>query len=152
MSSRSSRASIKNLFFIAEIVVPGLDHRFHWSDVPRALVIAGDLLVAMGFAAMFQVFRENSFASSIIEVNRSQSVISTGPYGIVRHPMYAGALLIEVFTPLALGSYWALLFSPLMVSATVWRLVNEEKFLARHLPGYNEYRLKTRYRLVPFVW
>jgi protein-S-isoprenylcysteine O-methyltransferase Ste14 len=140
------------LFFVAEIVVSGLDHRFHWSHVPPVLVVLSDLLVAMGFAAMFQVFKENRFASSIIEVNRNQSVISTGPYRIVRHPMYAGALLMQVFTPLALGSYWALLSFPLLFSAAAWRLVNEEKFLATHLPGYDEYRRKTRYRLIPFVW
>lgn len=140
------------VLFVTEIVVSGLDHRFHWSDVPPMLVVSGDLLVAMGFVAIFQVFKENSFASSIIEVNRTQSVISTGPYRIVRHPMYAGALLIAVFTPLALGSYWALLLFPLMSLTTMWRLLNEENFLARHLPGYDEYRLKTRYRLIPFVW
>jgi protein-S-isoprenylcysteine O-methyltransferase Ste14 len=140
------------LFFIMEIVVPGLDHRFHWSNVPPVLVISSNLLVAVGFIAMVQVFKENSFASSIIEVSRSQSVISTGPYRIVRHPMYAGALLIEVFTPLALGSYWALISFPLIFLATAWRLVNEEKFLARHLPGYDEYRQKTPYRLIPLVW
>jgi protein-S-isoprenylcysteine O-methyltransferase Ste14 len=139
-------------FFIAEIVVSGLDHRFHWSHVPPVLVILSDLLVAMGFVAMFQVFKENRFASSIIEVNRNQSVISTGPYRIIRHPMYAGALLMQVFTPLALGSYWALLSFPLMFSAAAWRLVNEEKFLTKHLPGYDEYRRKTCYRLIPFVW
>jgi protein-S-isoprenylcysteine O-methyltransferase Ste14 len=140
------------VLFITEIIVPGLDHRFHWSNVPPVLVISGDLLVAMGFVTMFQVFKENSFASSIIEVNRSQSVISTGPYRIIRHPMYAAALLMALFTPLALGSYWALLFFPLMFLATAWRLVDEERFLARHLPGYDEYRLKARYRLIPFVW
>jgi protein-S-isoprenylcysteine O-methyltransferase Ste14 len=143
---------LATLFFVTEIVVPGLDHRFHWSNVPPVLVISRDLLVAMGFVVIFQVFKENSFASSIIEVNRSQSVISTGPYRLVRHPMYAAALLIEVFTPLALGSYWALLFFPFMFLATAWRLINEEKFLARHLPGYDEYRQKTRYRLIPLAW
>jgi protein-S-isoprenylcysteine O-methyltransferase Ste14 len=151
---RSQRTiqTFATVLFIMEIVVSGLDHRFHWSHVPPILVISGDLLAAVGFFAIFQVFKENSFASSIIEVTRSQSVISTGVYRIVRHPMYVGGLLVAVFTPLALGSYWALLFFPLMFLATVWRLINEEKFLARHLPGYDEYRLKTRYRLVPFVW
>jgi protein-S-isoprenylcysteine O-methyltransferase Ste14 len=144
--------TLATVFFLMEIVVPGLDHRFHWSTVPSILVISADLFVAMGFVAMFQVFKENSFASSIIEVNRNQSVISTGPYRIVRHPMYAGALLIEVFTPVALGSYWALLLFPLVFFITAWRLINEEKFLARHLPGYDEYRLKTRYRLIPSLW
>jgi protein-S-isoprenylcysteine O-methyltransferase Ste14 len=138
--------------FIAEIVVSGLDHRFHWSHVPPVLVILGNLLVAMGFVAVFQVFKENSFASSTIEVNQSQSVVSTGPYRIARHPMYAAGLLVAVFTPLALGSYWALLSFPPMLLGIVRRLVNEEKFLARHLAGYDEYRLKTRYRLIPLVW
>lgn len=141
-----------SVFFIAEIVVPALDHRFHWSDVPPVLVISGDLLVAMGFVVTFLVFKENSFASAVIEVDRSQTVISTGPYRLVRHPMYAGALLMELFTPLALGSYWTLLLVPLMFLTLIRRLLDEEKFLAIHLPGYDAYCQKTRYRLIPLVW
>jgi len=143
---------LASVFFVAEIVVPGLDHRAHWSEVPAALVIASDFLVAIGFAIVFLAFKENSFASAVIEVNQSQSVISTGPYQIVRHPMYAGALLMLVAAPLALGSFRTLLLVPFTIFVIVWRLLDEEKYLARHLPGYEEYRRKTRYRLLPFVW
>ena len=144
--------SFASMFFIILFVVPGFDHRFRWSDVPPLLVILGDIFVALGFLIVFLVFKSNSFTSAIIEVNRGQGVISTGPYRIVRHPMYAGALLMCLFTPLALGSYWGLLSVPPMFFVISWRLVNEEKFLTRNLPRYDEYRKKTRFRLIPFVW
>jgi protein-S-isoprenylcysteine O-methyltransferase Ste14 len=144
--------ALASIFFIAEIVVPGLDHRFHWSDVSPVIVILADLFVALGFVVIFLTFRENSFASATIEVSQCQKIISTGPYRILRHPMYAGALLMQVFTPLALGSYWGLLVVPLMFVAIISRMLNEEKFLVGHLQGYDEYRHRVRYRLVPFVW
>jgi protein-S-isoprenylcysteine O-methyltransferase Ste14 len=138
--------------FIALLVVPALDHRFGWSVVPLAVVIAGDILVAIGFYFIFLVYKENTFSSATIEVAENQKVISTGPYALVRHPMYAGALLYLVGTRLALGSYWGLLAVGFMMSFLIWRLVEEEKFPAKNLPGYMEYRKQVQHRLVPYVW
>jgi protein-S-isoprenylcysteine O-methyltransferase Ste14 len=121
--------------FIALLVVPALDYRFGWSVVPLAVVIAGDVLVVTGFCFIFLVYKENTFTSATIEVAENQKVISTGPYALVRHPMYASALLYLVGTPLALGSYWGLLALAFLMSFLVWRLVEEEKFLAKNLPG-----------------
>jgi protein-S-isoprenylcysteine O-methyltransferase Ste14 len=138
--------------FIALLVVPALDYRFGWSVLPLAVVTAGDALVAIGFYFTFLVYKENTVTSATIEVAENQKVISTGPYALVRHPMYASALLYLIGTPLALGSYWGLLALPFMVSFLIWRLVEEEKFLAKNLPGYMEYQKKVRYHLVPYVW
>jgi protein-S-isoprenylcysteine O-methyltransferase Ste14 len=138
--------------FIGLLVVPALDHRFRWSMVPLIGIIAGDILVATGFYFIYRVYRENPFTSATIEVAENQRVISTGPYAIVRHPMYASALLYLAGTPLALGSYWGLLVVAAMAPFLVWRLLDEERFLAADLAGYAEYQQRVRYRLVPFVW
>ncbi len=138
--------------FIALLVVPALDHRFLWSVLPLSGVIVGDILVATGFYFIFLVYKENPFSSATIEVAEDQRVISTGPYAIVRHPMYAGAMLYLVGTPLALGSYWGLLAVAAMVPFLIWRLYDEERFLLRNLSGYEEYRKKVRHRLIPFIW
>ena len=141
-----------SLAFIALLVVPAIDYRFGGARVPRRLVVAGDLLVAVGFFFILLVYRENSFTSATIEVAADQTVISTGPYAIVRHPMYASALLYLIGTPLALGSFWG--FAPLaaMVPFLLWRLFDEERFLARNLAGYVDYQRRVRYRLIPHVW
>lgn len=144
--------SLASLAFIAMLVVPGIDHRASWSTVPAWVVIAGDALVALGFLIVFFVFRENTFASATIEVEAGQRAISTGPYALVRHPMYAGALLLLAGVPLALGSWWGLLAIAPMKLLIVMRLVAEERFLAENLPGYADYRSRVRYRLAPFVW
>jgi len=141
-----------SLFFTGIISVPGLDHRFGWSHVPLYLVVAGDVCVAAGFYLVFLVFKENSYTSAVIETAREQTVVSTGPYSAVRHPMYSGALLMLFATPLALGSFRGSLFFPPMLVALAWRLLAEEKFLAASLPGYAEYCQKVRYRLVPLIW
>jgi protein-S-isoprenylcysteine O-methyltransferase Ste14 len=138
--------------FIALLVVPALDHRFGWSAVPLGGVVAGDLLVALGFYLIFLVYRENTFTSATIEVAESQKVISTGPYARVRHPMYASAILYLLGTPLALGSYWGLVPVVAMMPFLVWRILAEERFLARNLAGYTDYQKRIRHRLVPFVW
>ena len=138
--------------FVTIFLVSALDYRFMWSPVPLAVVIGGDIVVALGFFITFLVVKENTFASATIEITKDQSVISTGPYAIVRHPMYSGGLLIGLGTPLALGSLWGFLtFIPTSIWI-VWRLLDEEKFLAKNLAGYDEYRAKIRYRLVPHVW
>jgi protein-S-isoprenylcysteine O-methyltransferase Ste14 len=140
------------LFFILLILIPSIDHRFHWSSVPLYLVVAGDVFVVVGLLIVFLVFRENSHTSAIIEINKGQKVVSTGPYGVVRHPMYSGALLMLFFTPLALGSFLGLVAFFPMVAAIALRLREEEKFLTKNLSGYDEYRQKVRHRLIPFVW
>ncbi len=141
-----------SIAFIAAILLPSLDHRFSWSKVPLAVVIAGDVLVALGFLLIFIVFRTNPFTAATIEVTADQKVISTGPYAVVRHPMYSGALVMLFGTPLALGSWWGLFMLVPMTVIIVWRLLEEEKFLLKHLQGYTEYCQKVRYRLMPFVW
>jgi protein-S-isoprenylcysteine O-methyltransferase Ste14 len=140
------------MVFVATFVVPALDHRFLWSVVPTYAVIAGDALIMLGFLFVFWVFRVNSFTSGIIEVAAEQKVISTGPYRLVRHPMYFGALIMLLGTPIALGSWWGELTLVPMTVVLILRLVDEEIFLARNLPGYAEYRQKIKYRLVPFAW
>ena len=144
--------ALASAFFILLFVISALDRRFHWSSVPTSLVIASDALVVMGLLTIFLVFRENTYTSVVIEVSAGQRVISTGPYKVVRHPMYTGALLMLLFTPLALGSFWGLLAVFPMFGVLAFRLLEEEKFLAKSLPGYSDYCQKTRYRLVPFVW
>jgi protein-S-isoprenylcysteine O-methyltransferase Ste14 len=139
--------------FVAALVIMVLDHRFGWSPrVPDYLSILGDALAALGIFIYFLVVKENRYAASTIEVVEGQTVVSTGPYAIVRHPMYSGAILVLLGTPLALGSWWGLLFTPLFFGWFAWRLSNEEQFLSANLPGYEEYLRKVRYRLVPHVW
>jgi protein-S-isoprenylcysteine O-methyltransferase Ste14 len=138
--------------FIALLVVPALDRRFGWSAVPVGAVVAGDVLVAVGLGLVFLVYRENTFTSATIEVAENQKVISSGPYAIVRHPMYASAFLYLLGTPLALGSYWGFVPIAAMMPFLIWRLLDEERFLAANLPGYTEYQKRVRHRLVPLVW
>lgn len=140
------------IFIVALVVASALDYRFGWSMVPAPIVFLGNALVAIGFAIVFLVLRENSFAAATIEVTADQRVISTGPYALVRHPMYAGALVPFLGVPPALGSWWGLLAILPVVAGLVARLQDEEAYLARNLPGYEEYRRKVRYRLVPGVW
>ena len=138
--------------FIAVMLVPAFDHRFGWSAVPPYVVAAGDIIVVLGFLIVFLVFKENTFTSAIIELSTEQKVISTGPYALVRHPMYIGALIMLVGVPLGLGSWWGLLTVVPMTLVIVWRLLDEEKFLAKNLAGYSEYQNVVRYRLLPLVW
>jgi protein-S-isoprenylcysteine O-methyltransferase Ste14 len=138
--------------FISIVILPSLDRHFSWSGVPLYIVIAGDVLVALGFLIIFIVFKENTFTAATIEVAADQKVISTGPYAIVRHPMYSGALIMLFGTPLALGSWWGLLMLVPMTIIIVRRLLEEEKFLIKNLQGYTEYCQKVRYHLMPFVW
>ena len=143
---------VTSIGFIVLLVIPALDHRFAWSAVPLGVVVAGDMLVGIGFYLISLVYRENTFTSATIELAENQKVISTGPYSIVRHPMYASASLYLIGTPLALGSYWGLVPITAMIPFLIWRLFDEERFLAKNLPGYDEYQRRVRHRLVPFVW
>ena len=138
--------------FLGLLAVPALDHRLGWSHMPSYLVVAGNALMALGWFAIFLVFKENTFSSATIELAPDQKVISTGPYALVRHPMYAGALVMLLGIPIALGSWWGALVLVAMLPALVWRLLDEENFLARNLPGYVAYQNKVRYRLIPAVW
>jgi protein-S-isoprenylcysteine O-methyltransferase Ste14 len=143
---------LASLAYLAVFVVAGFDHRSGWSHVPVAVAIAGDALVALGMFVVFRVFRANSFTSSVIEVGRDQPLVSTGPYAVVRHPMYAGALVMMIGVPIALGSWWGLVPVAAMVAVIVARLLDEESLLATQLPGYGEYRRRVKHRLVPRVW
>ena len=138
--------------FIALLVVPALGRRFMWSGVPLFMIIAGDILTALGFYIIFLVYKENTFAAATIKVTNDQRVISTGLYAVVRHPMYAGGLLYLLGTPFALGSYWGLLVLAAMMPFLLWRLFDEERFLSKNLPGYAEYRAKVRWRLIPGIF
>jgi protein-S-isoprenylcysteine O-methyltransferase Ste14 len=144
--------TIMAVFGLALLILPGLDHRWHWSDVPAALNALGFAGIVLGFSIVFFVFRENTFASGIVEVAKDQHVISSGPYAVVRHPMYVGAVILFLATPLALGSYWALIPAAVECVIIVIRLLDEETFLKTDLPGYAAYCGEVRYRLIPGVW
>ena len=138
--------------FLLAFILPGFDHRLGWSDVPAWLVILADILVLLGYFITMLVFKENQYASRIVEVEEEQEVIDTGPYAVVRHPMYVGALMLYVLTPLALGSYWAVIPAALIIPVIIARILDEERILSKDLAGYNEYKQKTRYRLIPGIW
>jgi len=140
------------LIFLAGFLLPGLDRRYGWSNIPFEIVLVADAIVLLGYALCFQVMRENRYAVQTVEVMKGQKVITTGTYSVVRHPFYVGQLLLVLATPIALGSYWALLPFLLMFPLLGFRILNEEEVLRRELKGYKEYCKKTKYRLVPFVW
>jgi protein-S-isoprenylcysteine O-methyltransferase Ste14 len=144
--------TITSIGFGAILIVSALDHRLAWRPLPTYVAVAGDALLALGFLTIFFVYKENTFASATIELAPDQTVISTGLYKLVRHPMYMGAVLLFVAIPLSLGSLWGLFVIALMLPALIWRLLNEETFLLKNLPGYAEYQNTVRHRLVPFLW
>jgi len=137
---------------VATLVLAGLDHRFGWSAVPAGVVAAACVLFVAGAAVIFSVFLENTYTSSIIEVDAAQTVVATGPYRVLRHPMYSGTLLMGLAMPLMLGSYWALLLLPPGWVLLVVRILAEERFLSHELRGYAEYMRRTPKRLIPGVW
>ncbi len=140
------------ILFVIGFILPGLDHRFGWSPVPPEISVAADGIVLIGYLFVFEVFRENSYAGRTVQVDKGQKVVTTGLYSIIRHPMYLGQLALYLATPLALGSYIALIPFLFDIPIIVLRIRNEEEVLRRELPGYPEYCEKTRYRLVPLVW
>jgi len=144
--------AITSLGFVALLVVPGLDRRFGWSSMPGSVAILGDLLLLLGWLGILAVFRANSYAAATIQVTSGQTVISIGPYALVRHPMYAAALVMLLGIPVALGSWWGALVLVALVPALGWRLIDEERLLLRDLDGYAEYRRKVRWRLIPYIW
>ena len=144
--------SLLAICFIGFFVISGLDFRSQSSNVSPYVIVLGHLLTIAGFAGIFVVFRANSFASAIIEVAENQPLVDTGPYKLVRHPMYFSALLLLVGMPLALGSYWAMLLILPTLAGLIARIYNEELFLEKNLVGYAEYRRRTPWRLVPLLW
>ncbi|BCY18033.1 membrane protein [Leptolinea sp. HRD-7] len=138
--------------FILAYILPGFDFRFGWSHMPVWLVILSDVLVLASYLWVVNVFRTNRYASRVVEVDKGQSVISTGPYALVRHPMYTGVAVMYLFSPLALGSYWAVIPALFILPILVYRLLSEEKILARDLPGYTDYMEKVKYHLFPGIW
>jgi protein-S-isoprenylcysteine O-methyltransferase Ste14 len=143
---------VASIVFASTLVVPALDHRLRWSHAPILAVISGNALIALGFLVVFLVFKENTFTSAVIEVAAEQRVIETGLYAVVRHPMYVGGLVLVAGLPLALGSFVGVVTFVPFVAIIVWRLLDEERYLLSHLPGYEAYRRRTRYRLIPYIW
>ncbi len=140
------------LIFIVGFLLPGFDKRYGWSFIPFEYVVAADAVVLLGYWLVFLVFRENSYAGRTVRVEKGQKVISTGPYSVIRHPMYFGMIFMYLATPIALGSYVAFPVFLLVLPMLVFRILNEEEVLGRELPGYKEYCKRVRYRLIPFVW
>lgn len=144
--------TITSLSFIALLVVPGLDRRLGWSRMPGEVVILGDVLLLAGWFGILAVFRANSYAAATIQVAAGQKVISTGPYAIVRHPMYAAALIMLLGIPVSLASWWGVVVLVAILPVLAWRLIDEERVLLRDLGGYADYRRKVRWRLIPYIW
>lgn len=144
--------SLAGLVFMAGFVLAGLDFRFGWSDVPLPVVIAASVIFLIGYGLYAEVMRENAYLSRTVKVEEGQTVISTGLYGIVRHPMYLASVLMFLSIPLVMGSWYALIpfaFYPLLM---VVRILDEEKLLTAELSGYEEYKRKVKFRLIPFIW
>lgn len=144
--------AFSGLMFIAGFVVAGLDYRFGWSRMPRAVILIGAILFLIAYVLYAEVMRENAWLSRTIKVEQGQQVVSTGLYGIVRHPMYAVTLLLFLVMPLVLGSWYALIPLGIYPVLIVIRLKDEEELLSRELPGYEAYKQKVKYRLIPFIW
>jgi protein-S-isoprenylcysteine O-methyltransferase Ste14 len=137
---------------LAVFLLPGLDRRFGWSHPPVAVEIAAQAILLACYLAVLNVFRVNSWASRTVKTVPGQQVVSTGPYGVIRHPMYAATITLYLATAVALGSWWAVIPAALFIPLLIVRIRNEEDVLVRELPGYDEYRKKVRFRLIPHVW
>ena len=144
--------AFSGLMFIAGFVAAGLDFRFGWSYMPAWVVITASVLFLIAYALYAEVMRENAYLSRTIKVEQGQTVVDTGLYGIVRHPMYAATILLFLMIPLVLGSWYALIVFAFYPAIIVVRLKDEEELLTRELPGYSEYKQKVKYRIIPFVW
>lgn len=152
VDKQKSIVILAQLIFLIGFLIPGLDFRYKWSSIPVWLSLVSDLVIFLSYLLIFMVFKENSYTSRIIEVDKNQKVISSGPYALVRHPMYVGLILMLIFLPFALGSYWALIFFIPVIILIVFRILNEEKVLLKDLEGYREYCQKVKTRLIPRIW
>jgi protein-S-isoprenylcysteine O-methyltransferase Ste14 len=150
--SQTAIVTAASLVMLLAFVIPGLDQRFGWSSVPPPIAVAGDVAFLLGYGLFYRVLRENSYAARTVDVEPGQQVVTTGPYRVVRHPMYVAVLLMYVASPLALASYWAVLPALLLPFLIVARIRGEESLLADGLAGYRQYQSKTRYRLIPGIW
>ena len=144
--------ALSALMFPIGFVLSALDFRFGWSSVPTPLVVIASVLFLLGYSMYAEVMRENAYLSRTIEVQEGQTVISTGLYGVVRHPMYLATLLLFLPLPLVLGSLWGLIPFLLYPVLIVVRIRNEEQVLTRELAGYADYKKQVKYRLIPFIW
>ena len=144
--------AFSGLMFVAGFVVAGLDFRFGWSSVPLWVVVTASALFLLAYALYAEVMRENAYLSRTVKVEAGQTVVDTGMYGIVRHPMYAVTILLFLMIPLILGSFYALIVFAFYPFAIAVRLKDEEELLTRELPGYAEYKQKVKYRIIPFIW
>ena len=144
--------ALSGLLFLVGFIVAGLDYRFGWSNVPMWLVILASVILLVSYALYAEIMRENTYLSRTIEVQDNQSVIDTGLYGIVRHPMYAVTILLFMMIPFVLGSWYALIAFAFYPAIIIVRLLDEETLLTRELPGYEAYKQKVKYRLIPFAW
>ncbi|HTR19074.1 MAG TPA: isoprenylcysteine carboxylmethyltransferase family protein [Candidatus Paceibacterota bacterium] len=151
-ASQKIIVSLIIISFFAFMILPILDHRYGLSPVPAWMSILGNVIIVLSFLFIFWVIKVNSWAASNIRVEEGQKVVDTGPYAYVRHPMYAGAILLFVGMPLAFGSWWTIALIVPFFPVLLWRLLDEERILRKDLPGYTEYTQKVRYRLVPFIW
>lgn len=151
-ASQKGVVALSGLMFIAGFVVAGLDFRFGWSMMPTWVIVAASALFLVAYALYAEVMRENAYLSRTIKVEAGQTVVDTGLYGIVRHPMYAVTILLFLMIPLVLGSWYALIVFAFYPVIIIVRLKNEEELLTRELPGYAEYKQKVKYRIIPFVW
>ncbi len=144
--------AVSGMLFISGFIVAGLDFRFGWSFVPTPVVIAASIVLLIAYALYAEVMRENAYLSRTIEVQENQTVVDTGLYGMVRHPMYAVTVWLFLAIPVVLGSFWSLLCFLPYIPVIVVRILGEEKILTQNLDGYAAYRQKVKYRLVPFIW
>ena len=144
--------AVMGLIFLSGFILAGLDFRFGWSKVPLPVVIVASVLFLVGYALYAEVMRENAYLSRTIKVEEGQTVISTGLYAVVRHPMYTASTVMFLALPLILGSWYALIPFALYPVIMVVRIHGEETLLTAELAGYEEYKRKVRYRLIPFIW
>jgi protein-S-isoprenylcysteine O-methyltransferase Ste14 len=152
-TSQKTIQTIAIVMMLAVFLVAGLDRRLHWSRVlPPFVVLVADGFVVLGYIVIFRAFQANRYAAAVVEVSEGQIVAQTGPYRRVRHPMYSGALLLFLATPFALGSLWALIPAVALVAVVAVRLLDEERYLSKHLPGYREYCRQVRFHLIPGIW
>lgn len=151
-SSQKGVVGFSGLIFIAGFVLAGLDERFGWSEVPTAVIIIASIFFVASYILYAEVMRENAYLSRTIKVEKDQKVVDTGLYSVVRHPMYAATVILFMMIPLILGSFVALIpfaFYPVLIAV---RIIDEEKLLTKELSGYEEYKKKVKYRLIPFIW